>query len=72
METLMEFRKPEAYQPMMILSALWTLQQVYFSEVSKIMKRIEKHKFTCYVIHNIPLLFLYSSFVVITRSYSMQ
>ena len=44
METLMEFRKPEAYQPMMILSALWTLQQVYFSEVSKIMKRIEKHK----------------------------
>ena len=57
METLMEFRKPEAYQPMMILSALWTLQQVYFSEVSKIMKRIEKNKFTCYVIHNIPLFF---------------
>ena len=55
METLMEFRKPEAYQPMMILSALWTLQQVYFSEVSKIMKRIVK--FTCYVIHNIPLFF---------------
>ena len=53
----MEFRKPEAYQPMMILSALWTLQQVSFTAVSKIMKKIEKHKSIYYVNNNIPLFF---------------